>query len=201
MANEKRLIDANDLWQKTFICDEVAEVRKFIENAPTVDAVILPKGKPGDYVLWTNGVCERLFEIYSIMICKDGIRYDLGDLSPFVNHSHILKIMNLASEVQKMANEKRLIDANAYKASLTKWKEDAWKHNERGQAMLIADCLCELETMRTVDAVEVVRCKDCKHWKHFEHLGCTDFVKVCGLANYMIGENGYCLYGERKEND
>lgn len=51
----------------------------------------------------------------------------------------------------------------------------------------------------TVDAVEVVRCKDCKHWKHFSHLGCTDFVKVCGLANYMIGENGYCLYGERKE--
>ena len=49
----------------------------------------------------------------------------------------------------------------------------------------------------TVDAVPVVRCKDCKHWKHFEHLGCTDFVKVCGLANYMIGKNGYCLYGER----
>ena len=39
MANEKRLIEANDLWQKTFVCDEVAEVRKFIENAPTVDAV------------------------------------------------------------------------------------------------------------------------------------------------------------------
>ena len=53
----------------------------------------------------------------------------------------------------------------------------------------------------TIDAVEVVRCKDCKHWKHFKHLGCTDFVKVCGLANYMIGENGYCLYGERKDNE
>jgi hypothetical protein len=39
MSNEKRLIDANDLWQKTFVCDEVAEVRKFIEQAPTVDAV------------------------------------------------------------------------------------------------------------------------------------------------------------------
>lgn len=39
MENEKRLIDANDLWQKTFVCDEVAEVRKFIEQAPTVDAV------------------------------------------------------------------------------------------------------------------------------------------------------------------
>ena len=39
MANEMRLIYANDLYQKTFICDEVAEVRKFIEQAHTVDAV------------------------------------------------------------------------------------------------------------------------------------------------------------------
>ena len=39
MTNEMRLIDANELWHKTFICDEVAEVRKFIEQAPTVDAV------------------------------------------------------------------------------------------------------------------------------------------------------------------
>ena len=51
------------------------------------------------------------------------------------------------------------------------------------------------------NTVEVLRCKDCKHWKHFEHIGCTDFVKVCGLANYMIGANGYCLYGERKDNE
>lgn len=57
-----------------------------------------------------------------------------------------------------------------------------------------------IESAPAVDAVEVVRCKECKHWKHITHLGCTDFVKVCGLANYMIGENGHCLYGERKEN-
>ena len=39
MKNENRLIYANDLSKKTFICDEVAEVRKFINNAPTVDAI------------------------------------------------------------------------------------------------------------------------------------------------------------------
>lgn len=50
MEKEKRLIDANDLWQKTFICDEVAEVRKFIEQAPTVDAVEVPC-RMGD-VVW-----------------------------------------------------------------------------------------------------------------------------------------------------
>ena len=45
MENEKRLIDANELWHKTFSCDEVAEVRKFIEQAPTVDAVEVVHGK------------------------------------------------------------------------------------------------------------------------------------------------------------
>ncbi len=45
MANEKRLIDANDAWQKTFNCDEVAEVRKLIEDAPTVDAVEVVHGR------------------------------------------------------------------------------------------------------------------------------------------------------------
>lgn len=85
MANEKRLIDANALWQKTFICEEVAEVRKFIENAPTVDAV------------------------------------------------------------------------------------------------------------------EVVRCKDCKHWKDGVS-GCTDYAKCCDIGYYMVGENGYCCYGERQES-
>ena len=31
------LISRKELWQKTFICDEVAEVRKFIEKAPAVN--------------------------------------------------------------------------------------------------------------------------------------------------------------------
>lgn len=56
-----------------------------------------------------------------------------------------------------------------------------------------------IENAPSVDAVEVpCRCKDCKYWKHFANVGCTDFAKVCTLANYMIGANGYCLYGERR---
>lgn len=50
----------------------------------------------------------------------------------------------------------------------------------------------------TIDAVPVVRCKECKHWRK-DFAGCTEFVVRCDYANYMIGENGYCLYGERKE--
>ncbi len=40
-----RLIDADELRPKTFICDEVAEVRSFIEKAPTVDAVPVVHGR------------------------------------------------------------------------------------------------------------------------------------------------------------
>lgn len=63
MANEKRLIDANDLWHKTFVCDEVAEVRKFIENAPTVDAVEVVRckdcrwAKPYERIDGKTGYC------------------------------------------------------------------------------------------------------------------------------------------------
>ena len=48
-----------------------------------------------------------------------------------------------------------------------------------------------------IDAEPVVRCKDCKHWDT-GYGGETDTIKVCEYANYMVGENGYCVYGERK---
>lgn len=44
--------------------------------------------------------------------------------------------------------------------------------------------------------VIVVRCKDCKHWG-IGILGETDHVKCCMFAKYMVGENGYCVYGEK----
>ena len=59
-----------------------------------------------------------------------------------------------------------------------------------------------IDSIPTADVVEVpCRCKDCKHWMDFPNCGCTEFVKVCALAEYMIGQNGYCLYGERKDGD
>ena len=59
-----------------------------------------------------------------------------------------------------------------------------------------------LDDIEAADVVEVpCRCKDCKHWMDFPNCGCTDFVKVCALAEYMIGQNGFCLYGERKNGE
>lgn len=50
----------------------------------------------------------------------------------------------------------------------------------------------------TIDAEPLVRCKDCQHWGT-GHGGETDKIKVCEFANYMVGKNGYCVYGERKD--
>lgn len=103
-----------------------------------------------------------------------------------------------------MATEKRLIDANAYKASLTKWKEDAWKHNERHDAMLIADCLSELELMSTVDAVEAVHghwcwegkfkaCSECGSYVEWDETLGANFWKFCPYCGAKMDggtENG-----------
>ena len=89
-----------------------------------------------------------------------------------------------------MSTENRLISAFKLVSVLAKKVRNGHIHYD--------DLMAAIADIPTVDAVEVVRCKDCKHWKRFEHLGCTDFVKVCGLANCMIGENGYCLCGERR---
>lgn len=58
--------------------------------------------------------------------------------------------------------------------------------------------VCEI--IKKTDAVEVIRCKDCKHWSDGVS-GCTDYVKCCKIGFYMVGANGYCVYGERKTED
>lgn len=50
------------------------------------------------------------------------------------------------------------------------------------------------------DLVKVVRCKNCKNWTDAVR-GCTDHVKFCSIGYYMITENGYCYFGERKEDE
>ena len=40
-------------------------------------------------------------------------------------------------------------------------------------------------------------CKDCSHWVD-GCAGCMEHVKLCDVGHYMVGENGYCLYAEKK---
>lgn len=79
---------------------------EIINNAPTVDAVELPKGRPGDYLEWDNGVGHRqIYAILSVMICKDCIRYELADFAPVVNHKGIVRILS-PEEIEKLVKER-----------------------------------------------------------------------------------------------
>jgi hypothetical protein len=128
MATEKRLIDANALSEKIGkmkneithnrggykYCneDEKNEWNKLdsfdslVCDAPTVDAVEMPKGKPGDYLEWDNGTgLRQIYHIHSVMICEHCMRYDLGKFAPAVNHPGIVRIMS-REEAEKEWHER-----------------------------------------------------------------------------------------------
>lgn len=110
-----RLIDADALlaglkeYHDSIMCDpEIGKEMKWREavcfgNAvnvlvkqPTVDAIAMPKGRPGDYVEWDNGVEPyepQLFQIMGIYIDSETVRYDLGYFCPTVNHPNIVRII------------------------------------------------------------------------------------------------------------
>ena len=94
-----------------------------------------------------------------------------------------------------MANEKRLIDANALIAEY-----DRVHIGEPGKARkLIADA-------PTVDAVPVVRCRECMHWKPTgskagNSFSDMEYIGGCEFTNYCRRESDFCSYGERKDGD
>ena len=87
-----------------------------------------------------------------------------------------------------MANEKRLIDANALIEEAN--AEGAYGYVDAFQ----------IANAPTIDAVEVVRCRDCKHW-HKETLFC-DYMPY-GEAQERVNwyADDFCSYGERKDNE
>ena len=93
-----------------------------------------------------------------------------------------------------MANEKRLIYANALIDSLEKWLLDAEVLCNAHVYNAIEDCICEVDSMPTVDAVEVVRCKDCKHrGSNLCPMETVELYPWFGTKN-----DAFCSYGERK---
>lgn len=59
----------------------------------------------------------------------------------------------------------------------------------------------DIEKLPAIDAVPVVRCKDCKWWGLPKGMYATENVKHCELGRYMVASNGYCVYGEVKDNE
>ena len=99
-----------------------------------------------------------------------------------------------------MANEKRLIDANALQRKLVELgAEPDYQHP--GEDWGVGVCMAEgvVDEMPTVDAVEVVRCKDCKYYwlpqrfcEHERH----DYQTMAVWQE----DDDFCSYGERKDN-
>ena len=86
-----------------------------------------------------------------------------------------------------MADEKRLIDANAL-LELVQFRLPIDNQN----AEVIAGCVDItrrlIQNAPTVDAVEVVRCKDCKHYMTIH----------CTCDGCCISDDWYCADGERR---
>lgn len=68
----------------------------------------------------------------------------------------------------------------------------------QNQYSAYSTALALLDHAPTVEAVPVVRCKDCKHWGAGIAAE-TECVKCCVFGKYMVGENGYCVYGEMRK--
>lgn len=95
----------------------------------------------------------------------------------------------------------RLIDADALIEEFEEYEDYVRENSDcfvsASETSEVIDYLGELAMrMPTVEAEPVVHCKDCKHWG-MGVSGEIDHVKCCEYARYMVGENGYCVYGER----
>ena len=84
--------------------------------------------------------------------------------------------------MEKMSNEKRLIDANALMSYMDECSKESRFRVYYGYAKSFID------DAPTVDAVEVVRCKDCKH--RYSDSWC-EYVDD--------NDNFYCARGKRKD--
>lgn len=56
-----------------------------------------------------------------------------------------------------------------------------------------------MDDIMNLPVTELIRCKECEHWSDCVS-GCTEHVKCCKIGYYMVGENGYCVYGERRSD-
>ena len=110
-----------------------------------------------------------------------------------------------------MANEKRLIDANALIELFDERNSDIFiqyhtRENKEywwGMNGGINWGVNTINNAPTVDAVEVVRCKDCKHYKPRNQSAHWKQIAPCCMrsAALQFPENGFYSYGERKDNE
>ena len=87
-----------------------------------------------------------------------------------------------------MANEKRLIDANAL------WDKI---NNSTANSAVKALALAFVDTEPTVDTMDVIMCMDCKYWKYgMDYAVCR---RIPGKEILPLRYNDFCSFGERKK--
>lgn len=74
-------------------------------------------------------------------------------------------------------------------------------NNSDGCYEMMDNCLHKLAEYKDAEEQGLLvkiecRCKDCVHWSDGV-AGATEHVKLCTVGGYMVGENGYCVYGEQ----
>ena len=100
--------------------------------------------------------------------------------------------------MKKMANEKRLIDANALQLEPDPWggmNGVICLGRSGGKTMATVQAALKrmIDNAPTVDAVEVVRCKDCKYWE-------DGYFGYCTKIHSAMEYDAFCSNGERKDN-
>ena len=61
----------------------------------------------------------------------------------------------------------------------------------------VIDVLEIAEKLKEHKTLNIVHCKDCIHWGT-GIAGETENIKCCEYGRYMVGANGYCVYGEKE---
>lgn len=96
----------------------------------------------------------------------------------------IKREIEVAEKIHKEADVQKGLNHGYYL-----WRSEHAKEHEQ-----LAEWLEDLKKYREMD---IVYCKDCKHWGSGVP-GETEYVKCCEYGGYMVGMNGYCVYGEKE---
>lgn len=88
-------------------------------------------------------------------------------------------------------------DSEEIKRQLRIWVQECEDWLEHKEANCFRDCIDLIDSIPAADVVEVVWCKDCKHMTL--EMGYVRFCNVWEKPNGM-GDDGFCNYGELKEN-
>lgn len=100
-----------------------------------------------------------------------------------------------------MANERRLIDANALYIKLGKLaREPDYQHPDEDWGVGVAMAMSEVWEAPTVDVVEAVRCGQCKHAGVSMHTDCAYKCenKMSPCRGRITAADFGCTYGERR---